>query len=115
MGVVSSLTSRLLPVVFFFLFAVASYGQRIVVENGSGEALTHYTVEIPVAELPLSYGEYMVVAEDGSALPLEIVADINGNRKAIFPVACLAGNSRKVFQVKKGSADKYPKRAYADR
>lgn len=110
----SLLGVKLCLVSLFFLFATMSYGQSIVVENKSGEEVTHYTVEIPVEELSLGYGEYKVVAESGEELPLEIVADINGNRKAIFPVARLEGNSQKGFQVKKGAADKYPKRAYAE-
>lgn len=114
MQVTSFLGNRLFPALFFFLSAVQGYGQSIIVENRSVEELEHYTVEIPVEELSLPYGEYMVVGEDGEGLPLEIVTDINGNRKAIFPVACLEGNSKKVFQVKKGAADKYPKRAYAE-
>lgn len=114
MKITSFFGIKLFPVALFFLFAAQSYGQSIVVENRSVEEVSHYTVEIPVEEISLAYGDYMVVTENGEALPLEITADINGNRKAIFPVAHLAGNAKKVFQVKKGTADKYPKRTYAE-
>ncbi len=110
----SFLSVGLCTVTLFLLFATAGFGQSIIVENRLVEEVSHYTVEIPVEKFSLAYGGYMVVGEDGEELPLEIVADIHGNRKAIFPVDCLPGNSKKVFQVKEGSADRYPKRAYAE-
>lgn len=105
---------QLFPVVLLFLFTVQGYGQSVTVENKSLKELTHYTVEIPLEELSLDGSQQMVVTADGEELPLEITADIYGNRKAIFPVDRLPANSKKVFQVKKGSADQYPKRAYAE-
>lgn len=114
MKITSLFGVKLYPAALFFLFAAGSYGQTIVVENKSNEEICHYTVEVPVEKISLAYGEYMVVAQDGEELPLEITADINGNRKAIFPVARLGGNTKKIFQVKKGSAGNYPKRTYAE-
>lgn len=114
MKITSLLWVKLSPVALFLLFATNSYGQKITVENSAGQVVSHFTVEIPVEELSLAYGEYMVVADDGEELPLEIVADINGRRKAIFPVASLGAGGKKAFQVKKGTADRYPKRTYAE-
>lgn len=114
MKITSLLWVKLSPVALLLLFATNSYGQKITVENSAGQVVSHFTVEIPVEELSLAYGEYMVVADDGEELPLEIVADLNGRRKAIFPVARLGAGAKKAFQVKKGAADRYPKRTYAE-
>ncbi len=105
-----------------FLFSVLltlssaseGYGQTITIKNPSSKALRNYTVEISTDKLSLPFGSYKVVSETGAEVPLEMITDINGNQKAIFPVEVLPARATNVFKIKKGSADKYPKRTYAE-
>src|SRR5690554_2174231 len=86
----------------------------ITVENPSEGEIQDYTIEIPVENLSLSYGNYIVIAENGEKLPLEVITDLRGNQKAIFSVDHLGRKQKRVFKLQKGSADKYPKRTYAE-
>lgn len=95
----------------FFLIGNA---QTITVKNTSNQAIKDYVVEIPVKNLKLSIGNYMIVSKDGVEVPLEIVKDLKGNELAIFPVEKLEANSVNLFKVRKGTADAYPKRTYAE-
>lgn len=90
------------------------FSQNIIVENQSSKEITSILVEIPTDELELSLANYEVVGEGGEILPLEITEDIHGVQKAIFPIDKITANSSKSFTVRKGNAEKYPKRTYAE-
>ncbi len=90
------------------------YSQHITVKNTSNHPLKDYTVEIPIEKISLSLAHYVVVTEKGEEIPLEVVSDLNGNQKAVFPIADLSANETQVFSIKKGFAHNYPKRTYAE-
>lgn len=95
----------------FFLIGNA---QTVTVKNNSNQEIKDYVVEIPVKNLKLSIGNYMIVSKDGAVVPLEIVKDLKGNELAIFPVEKLEANSVNIFKVRSGTANTYPKRTYAE-
>lgn len=91
------------------------FSQHIIVKNSTNKTLIDYTVEISVEKLKsLKVGEYVVVAPNGEILPMEIVSNLAGEQKAIFPVAKLFPNTTNIFQIQQGLATGYPKRTYAE-
>ncbi len=87
--------------------------QTLLVKNNSKQAILDYTLEIPVGELHLSYGNYEAVIGD-KIVPIEIITDINGKQKAILPIDRIEGGKEISVSVKRGAADAYPKRTYAE-
>ncbi|PLB87212.1 DUF4861 domain-containing protein [Dysgonamonadaceae bacterium] len=102
----------LLPFVIFCCGII--HAQRIEVKNSSIHDLYDYVVEIPIEKLNLKQANYVIVTNKGQELPLEVVADINGNQKAIFPVDFFPAHTTLTFTIKKGFANNYPKRTYAE-
>lgn len=105
---------RIILLCSLFLVAQCGFSQKINVKNNSSETIRDYVVEIPIKKLPLSIGNYFVVSDNGVQVPLEVVTDIHGEQKAVFPIEKMAPNSNNIFSVKKGSANRYPKRTYAE-
>jgi len=87
--------------------------RKVIIKNNSTEKIVDYTAEIPVNNINLSFGSYIAVSGD-EIVPVEIVSDIKGNSKAIFPVSFINKNTEKSFILKDGYAPKYPKRTYAE-
>ncbi len=106
--------SRFIFVFFLSQLLVNGVSQTITIRNNSGYQLTDYVVEIPVNELPLTPGCHSVVSKQISVAPMEVVADLKGNQKAIFPVSKLQPHSSLAFLLLKGEAAEYPKRTYAE-
>lgn len=101
----------------FLLFACPFFignAQTVTISNMSDYDITDYVAEIPLNKLKISIGSYVVVSNDGTIVPLEVVADLHGNGSAVFPIAKLKANSTKTFKIRKGTADQYPKRTYAE-
>lgn len=90
----------------------AQYSTSVVIKNPSNNEIVDYTVEIPVEELSLPLGNY--VAFDSTAVPVELVKDVCGNTKLIFPVSHLNGLEERDFLIIRGDAYEYPKRTYAE-
>lgn len=101
-------------ILFLGLVLFTVHSQSITVENPSDREIQNYTVEIPVEDLSLPFGNYIVVTEEGKELPLEVIADLSGRQKAIFPLDRLGGREKRVFTIRMGTADEYPKRTYAE-
>ncbi|MGC3977707.1 MAG: DUF4861 family protein [Paludibacteraceae bacterium] len=59
-------------------------------------------------------GNYVAVSPEGEKLPVEIVSDMQGNQKVVFPVATLPANVSIKYSIQKGLAEAYPKRTYAE-
>lgn len=105
--------NRLLLSFFLFSFFINGNSQTITVNNFSNHEVKDLVVEMPLRTLPFAVGNYSIASKAG-IVPLEIVSDLKGNQKAIFPVAQLKPNSSNVFLILKGAADEYPKRTYAE-
>ncbi len=90
------------------------FSQNITVENRSAKEISNILVEIPTVQLNLSIGNYVVLDENNKVAPVEIITDIYGEQKVIFPIDRIAKNSKKQFSLKKGVAVDYPKRTYAE-
>ncbi|HNX89843.1 MAG TPA: DUF4861 family protein, partial [Paludibacteraceae bacterium] len=88
--------------------------QTVLVTNKSDKTLRDYTVEVPLSGSRLTAGNYVVVSSENEIVPLEISTDLKGDQKAIFPVADIKPFSTTKYYLKKGNADKYPKRTYAE-
>lgn len=86
----------------------------LVVKNQSNKNIVDYTVEIPVDDAKLSMGNYVAVDTQNNVVPIELVKDVCGNTKLIFPVQNLNPNSENEFIIKPGDAVEYPKRTYAE-
>jgi hypothetical protein len=97
----------------FVFFNTTVCAQTLLVKNNSKQAILDYTLEIPVGELHLSYGNYEAVIGD-KIVPIEIITDINGKQKAILPIDKIDGGKEISVSVRKGTADAYPKRTYAE-
>lgn len=107
--------NKVLKLVVLVFFACGSvFSQTILVKNKSDKTIVDYVVEIPVSKLSLQLGNYVAISTSGEKLPIEIVTDIYGVSKAIFPVAQLQAGSTLKFSIKSGFAEKYPKRTSAE-
>lgn len=96
------------------LFLHSAMPQSIVVKNNSDKTLKDFTAEIPISKISLKLGSYVAVPPSGEKLPVEIVSDINGIQKIIFPVSQVPKKSEVVFSIQNGYAEKYPKRTNAE-
>ena len=105
---------RGLLLLLLFPFIPYGFSQTITVNNVSNHEVKDCVVEIPVRNLPLSIGNHSIASKEGVIVPLEVVTDLMGNQKAIFPIARLKPNSSNIFLMLKGTADEYPKRTYAE-
>ncbi|MDR0232815.1 MAG: DUF4861 domain-containing protein [Dysgonamonadaceae bacterium] len=107
-----------LLIVIFALFPVVSGAQnksiQLVLENKTNQQVNDYVVEIPASILKkLTIGEY--IAQSGNEIvPIEIVTDLKGNLKGIFPVASFKPHEIKKVEIKQGTTPQYPKRTYAE-
>lgn len=105
---------KLFTVTLLSVFVQALFAQNIIVENNSPVTVKNILAEISTDALQLPLGIYEVISEAGEALPLEVVEDIHGIQKAVFPIDKIDGNTVKTFTVRKGNAESYPKRTYAE-
>jgi hypothetical protein len=106
--------TRLIFLLISIYWGQEIYSQHIMVKNLSPHPQKDYIVEIPIEKLSLSLANYIIVTEKGEELPIEVVSDLKGNQKAIFPIAQLPANATEEFSIKKGFAHNYPKRTYAE-
>lgn len=106
--------TKLIFLLISIYWGQAIYSQHITVKNSSNHSQKDYIVEIPIKKLSLSLANYVVVTEKGEELPIEVVSDLKGNQKAIFPIDQLSANATEIFSIRKGFAHKYPKRTYAE-
>jgi hypothetical protein len=88
--------------------------QKIEVENNSQYNIKDYIVEVPVESLKIPFGSYVAVGDDGTSVPVEITADLLNNTVALFPAETINAKKTKSFTLKKGFAETYPKRTYAE-
>jgi len=105
----------LLLISFVFLFFSESKvcAQTLIVKNSFERDITDYTLEISAEKLNLKTGNYNALV-NGEYVPIEIIADIQGDQKAIFPINNLPANKEISVKIEKGTADNYPKRTYAE-
>ena len=102
-------------VLFSMLLGAQTVGaQMVTISNKSAKALKDYTVEVSLSKFSLPAGSYIAVSTENEIVPLEISTDLKGNQTAIFPVAEIKPFSTLNYSIIKGSADKYPKRTYAE-
>lgn len=95
---------------FIFVFA---HTNSIVIDNKSKNTLVDYTVEIPLSELNLPAGNY-IVTYNNNVYPVEIIYNLNNTPKAIFPVHEIKAGETQKYYIKQGTANQYPKRTYAE-
>ncbi len=78
------------------------------------EIITDCIVEIPLSLLQnLPLGNY-VAETDRQFVPVEISANLNGEVKAVFPIAGFKAGETKKITITAGNATQYPKRTYAE-
>jgi hypothetical protein len=98
-------------------FAVSQiYGQEIsmTLQNSSDKKLVDCTIELSTSQLKkLPLGNYKILI-DGSEVPLEIITNLQGDTKAVFPVDVINPKENKLVNIVQGQAIKYPKRTYAE-
>ncbi len=94
--------------------AVSVYAQKVEIVNKSRNDIVDYTVEIPQEKLNLSAGSYIAVSENGTEVPVELINGVCGNTSFLFPVERIAAGKKISFSLKKGNANSYPKRTYAE-
>lgn len=93
----------------------SSFSQKVTINNNSTKEISNILVEIPTSQLKkMSIGNYIAVSENNDVLPVEIITDIKGNQKAVFPIDKINSKSKMQFTFKKGDAVNYPKRTYAE-
>lgn len=100
-------------VAFLFLLTKNVCAHTVAISNNSTNDIVDYTIEIPISELKLGLGNYVAIGNN-EILPVEIITDLNGVQKAIFPVAKIKGKSTLNYVIQEGSATMYPKRTYAE-
>lgn len=104
----------ILTVASIFFPLQTMFAQDIVLQNSSGKQIVNTVVEISTERLQLPLGIYEAVNKNGEIVPLEVTMDIFGEQKAIFPLDEIEANSEKTFTIRKGNAESYPKRTYAE-
>ncbi|MFR9166952.1 MAG: DUF4861 family protein [Dysgonomonas sp.] len=102
--------------IIFFMFYGTNYAQekQVTIQNNTGNNILDYTAEIPLGKISLPIGNYIAADENGNIVPVEISENIKGESSLIFPVANIKANTSVKYTIKKGTADKYPKRTYAE-
>lgn len=105
-------------IVIFVLFTFISIAQnktiQLTLENKSDQAVNEYVAEIPSSVLKkLAIGDY-IARLGNETVPVEIVTDLEGNPKGIFPVSSFKPHEIKKVEIEHGSAPQYPKRTYAE-
>ena len=106
--------NRLILLFFLSVLMLNAHSQIITVKNNSSVVIKDFVAEVPIKKLKLSIGNYVVVSQNGEIVPLELVADLKGNEFAVFPIKKIDAKSTLSFKIQKGTADKYPKRTYAE-
>lgn len=86
----------------------------VVVENLSNKDIVDYTMELSVSDVSLPIGNYVVFNTKNSTVPIELVKDVRGNTKLVFPIPTIKARSKNEFVIKPGDAFEYPKRTYAE-
>lgn len=92
----------------------AQTSAAVVVKNQTQADILDYTVEIPVEDVQLALGNYVAEDTKNNIVPVELIKNVCGNTRLVFPVATLRANSEKEFIIKSGDAAAYPKRTYAE-
>ncbi|GHT67483.1 hypothetical protein AGMMS50239_30740 [Bacteroidia bacterium] len=98
-------------------FAVSQIqGQEIslTIQNTSDKKWVDCVIELSPSQLKkLPFGNYKVEI-DGLEAPLEVITNLQGETKAVFPVAAINPKEIKRAKIVPGQAVKYPKRTYAE-
>ena len=95
------------------VFCANSQIRSLEISNKSKNTIVDYTVEIPLESFPLSFESY-IVDVDGQKVPLELSADLKGEKKIIFPLALIQSGENKKVAIAPGDIQAYPKRTYAE-
>ncbi|SHG03360.1 DUF4861 family protein [Dysgonomonas macrotermitis] len=102
---------------FLSVASVSLSGQNtskeIRLKNNSSTTVTDYTLEIPVENLALPFGNYIAEYE-GKVVPVEISSNIYNKTFAILPIDKIDANKELKITIKSGHAEAYPKRTYAE-
>ncbi|MDR1763417.1 MAG: DUF4861 domain-containing protein [Dysgonamonadaceae bacterium] len=107
---------NILALISVFALSATVYGQSVTLslKNTSGKEVVDYTAEFSTAKLKhLPVGQLIAVV-DGETVPVEFIRNIDGEEKIVFPIAAFKADETKKAVLKAGSADKYPKRTYAE-
>ncbi len=101
----------------FILFIEVQAQSRILkleLQNKTEQTVVDYVVELSEKQLSgLSFGNY--IADDGKTqVPVEIIVDLFGNKKAVFPISAIKPLENKQITIKQGDSFSYPKRTYAE-
>jgi len=92
----------------------AQISAPVIIKNSSNKNIVDYTAELPVSDVLLPIGNYIVSDTKNKVAPVELAKDVRGNTKLIFPVQRLNANAENEFVIKEGDAFEYPKRTYAE-
>lgn len=100
----------------FNMMLCDAVGQSKVLQVTNKEyyAVKDYIVEVPVEQMKLSIGNYVVKNQNHLVSPIEIVTDIFSNQYAIFCLDDLAAKQKLVLNIEKEDFIAYPKRTYAE-
>lgn len=98
---------------FFLSVAAQVVTKSVTVKNTSSQDITDYTLEIPAKKLNLPLGNYVATIGDKN-VPVEIIQNMKGELTAILPIEKIEANKTLKVAIKKGTADSYPKRTYAE-
>lgn len=96
----------------FALQAQTSLGE-IRIKNNSSVPLVEYMLEMPINRLKLLLGNYTATV-NGLEVPVELTQKLDGSQVAIIPVSQIQPGQTLTIPVKKGIAEAYPKRTYAE-
>ncbi len=107
---------NLLTCLFAFVLLSPLQGQTVTlaVKNTTDKKIVDFVAEVPLSNLKkLPVGNY-VATIDNQIVPVEIVMDLQGISKALFPIASIDSKELKSIVITVGDASRYPKRTYAE-
>lgn len=106
-------TVILIPL-WFAMLQIQGQEISLTIQNRSDKKLTDCVIELSQSQLEkLPFGNYKVEI-DGQEAPLELITNLKGETKAVFPVAVINPKENKPVKIVPGQAIKYPKRTYAE-
>ena len=85
----------------FLLFACPFFignAQTVTISNMSDYDIVDYVAEIPLNKLKISIGSYVVVSNDGTVVPLEIVCRFERQWISCFPNSEIRSQLYRNFQ-----------------
>lgn len=103
----------LFHIAIFFSGNLWAQTQQSLILTNYGKPLKNYTLEIPVENLDLSFGQYNALVHK-SIVPVEIIQDIRGKQKAVIPISEIKSGEKLELFISQGISETYPKRTHAE-